>query len=47
MVSAADKLIPEDPISYRANDGANIHVEFVDLYNVNDSIGGIVDRMNR
>ena len=40
-----DKLIPEDPISYKANDGANIHVEFVDLYDVNDSIGAIVKRM--
>ena len=37
-------LLPEDPISYRADD-AEVHVEFVDLYDVNDSIKGIVDRM--
>ena len=39
------KLVPEDPISYRANEGVNVHIEFVDLYNVNDSVNGIINRL--
>lgn len=40
-----DKLIPGQPITYSANDGINVHVEFVDLYNIDNSIKGIVSRM--
>lgn len=39
------KLLPDEPISFRANDGVIVHVEFVDLYDINNSIAGIVSRM--
>ena len=40
-----EKLTPEEPISYKALDGAQVHVEFVDLYDINNSIDGLVKRM--
>lgn len=40
-----EKLLPEEPVSYRSADGVNVHVEFVDLYDVKNSIDGIVSRM--
>ena len=39
------KLIPGEPISYRAKDGANVHIEFVDLYDINGSIYSLVTRI--
>ena len=33
------------PISYRANDGAQVHVEFIDLYDIRNSIDVLIDRM--
>ena len=39
------KLTPEEPISYKALDGAQVHVEFVDLYDINNSIEVLVNRI--
>ena len=33
------------PISYRANDGAQVHIEFIDLYDIRNSIDVLIDRM--
>lgn len=41
------KLVPGDPISYKANDGTEVHVEFVDLYNINSSIDEVVSRIHK
>ena len=40
-----DKLLPGKPISYTANEGVNVHVEFVDLFSIQNSIDGLVHRL--
>ena len=37
-----DILKPENRISYRDNDGVNVHVEFVDLFSIQNSIEDLV-----
>ena len=39
------RLTPEREISYKAEDGVSVFVEFVDLYNVKKSMDGIVSRI--
>lgn len=39
------RLSPEKPISYKSKDGVHVHVEFVDLYDVQNSIDGLIGRM--
>ena len=40
-----NKISPEKPISYRAKDGVQVHVEFMDLYDIRNSIDGLIYRM--
>ena len=39
------RLLPEKPISYAAKDGTQVHIEFVDLYNIKQSITGIAEKI--
>ena len=40
-----NRLSPEKPISYKSKDGVQVHVEFVDLYDIRNSIDGLIGRM--
>lgn len=40
-----NRLSPEKPISYMAKDGVQVHVVFIDLYDVNNSIAAMIGRM--
>ena len=39
------KLLPEKSIVYRANEGVRVDVEFVDLYDIQNSIDGLIFRI--
>ncbi len=40
-----NRLSPEKPITYRSKDGVQVHVEFVDLYDIKESIDELLGRM--
>ncbi len=40
-----NRLSPEKPISYKSKDGVQVHVEFVDLYDIRNSIDELISRM--